>query len=538
MKIKQNAVIHNRFDIIVYNAETMEEVQRGQAENIVLDRAYTRLCNFQSYFDNIVFGTGTGTPTPSRTTLFNRLGSKPATTEEVIRSYPTSKWTKNIRLGTLEYNGNTITEVGISDTTTNINTHAMITDAEGNPLSIDKTDLRIVDIYATAFIEIPNIDGGLFYASNGWRDYLTGGSAPNNTLKIATTTSQEAPSDTLYGFSKTGTRVADIANKRVKVSTRFEENDFNKDIGVAMWLGTGLAVKVPRIGIFEGRQRNDVQIGVGDGLRTKFQIPNIFFENLVVKIDDAIVSNWNLDGSDNVEFDIPATEGLIVTASYLSKLIPKDNNHVFDVSFTIQYDNQGTLPSPIVSPPDFSNVPGNKEVITGTPEYGFFGEVSSEELISGDDLCNLLGLTAGVSQNSDAGWLKVIDGDKMLLIAKQTLRHSISWNDINAVESVFGRIVAIDGIKYSSRLLSNVEWNSFMYPLHIDHPENAPAWAEYTDCDLLVRSTCGNGSYSWTSTGDSLRVSRGYDGVSISYYASLQFSDAIYGFRPVLEVLL
>lgn len=539
MNIKQNAVIHNRFDIVVYDAETMEEIQRGQAENIVLDRAYTRLCNFQSYFDNIVFGTGTGTPTPSRTTLFNRLGSKPATTEEVIRSYPTSKWTKNIRLGTLEYNGNTITEIGISDTTTSINTHAMITDAEGNPLSIVKSDLVIVNIYATVFIDIPNIDAGLFYISNGWRDYLTGGSAPNDILKIATTPNHDSINDSLYGFSKTGTRVADVANKRVTVSTRFEENDFNKDIGVVMWIGAGLAVKVPRIGIFEGRQRNDVQIGIGDGVNTKFQIPNIIFENLIIKVVDAIVNNWVLDNFNNVEFDIPVTEGLIVTASYLSKLIPKDNNHVFDVSFTIQYDNQGSLPSPIVPPPDFSNVPGNKEIIAGTPEYGFFGEVSSEEFISGDDLCNLLGLTAGVSQNSDAGWLKVIDGDKMLLIAKQTLRHSISWNDINAVGAVFGRIVAIDGIKYSARLLSTVEWDRFMYPLHIDHPNNAPTWAEYTDCDLLVRDTCGNGSYSWTSTpSDSYRVIRGGTSVSYSDSRGSSFKRVDYGFRPVLEVLL
>lgn len=537
MKIKQNAIIHNRFDIVVYDAETMEEVQRGQAENIVLDRMYTRVCNFSTYFDNIVFGTGTDTPTPSRTTLFNRLGSKPATTEEVIRAYPTSKWTRKIRLGTLEYNGNTITEIGISDTTADINTHAMITDAEGNLLSIEKTGLRIVDIYATVFIEIPNIDSGLFYISNGWRDYLTGGTAPNNTLKIATTP-HESLSDAGYGFSKTGTRVADVANKRVTVSTRFEENAFNKDIGVVMWLGAGLAVKVPRIGIFEGRQRNDVQIGIGDGTKTKFQIPSMLFENLVVKVDDAIVSNWVLDSFNNVEFDIPVTEGLIVTASYLSKLIPKDNNHVLDVSFTIQYDNQGTLPSPIPIPPiDFSNVPGNKEVITGTPEYGFFGEVSSEELISGDDLCNLLGLTAGVSQNSDAGWLKVIDGDKMLLIAKQTLRNDISWDNINAVGAVFGRIVEIDGIKYSTRLLSTTEWDRFMYPLHINHPDNAPAWAEYTDCDLLVRSTCGNGSYSWTSTlSSTYRVARGYSNVSYSRNENSSYSSSSYGFRPVLEV--
>ena len=134
MDIKgSNAILHNRFDIVELDAITGEVLRTSQAlmaENIVLDRMYTRLCNFQTYFDYIVFGTGEGVPTPDRTVLFNRLGSKAATTEEVIRSYPNSKWVRKCRLDTLEYNGQRITEVGISDSTTNINTHAMITDAE------------------------------------------------------------------------------------------------------------------------------------------------------------------------------------------------------------------------------------------------------------------------------------------------------------------------------------------------------------------------------------------------------------------------
>lgn len=529
MNIKQDAVIHNRFDIIVYNAETMEEVQRGQAENIVLDRMYTRLCNFSTYFTNIVFGTGSGIPTPERTILFNRLGSKPAETEEVIRAYPTSKWTRKIRLGTLEYNGNTITEVGISETTTNINTHAVITDAEGNPLSIEKTDLVIVDMYATVFIEIPNVDNGLFYISNGWRNYLTGGSAPSNEIRVATAISDD-------GFSKTGTRVADVANKRVSVSVRLEENDWNNDIRFVSWFGAGLGVKLPRIGIFEGKQRNDVQIGVGDGVKTKFSIPNMLIENLSITVDDVPQSSgWELDSVNNIVFDNPPSDGHIIKASYLSKLIPKDNNHVLDISFTLQYDNQGSLPSPIEPTPDFSNVPGSKVVIAGNPDYGFFGEVSAEELINGDDLCNLIGLTAGTSQNSDAGWLKVIDGDKMLLIAKRTFRYSISRDAINDVRAAYGRIITIDDVKYIVRLLSGSEFTKLVRPLHEDYGE----WAQYTNADLNVVS--GEGSYTWTSTPSSDGTNflyYGRDSLATGYYANPSDSGSNFGFRPVLEVLI
>ena len=537
MNVKGNSVLHNRFDIVCRNAKTGEVVQRGQAENIILDRMYDRLCNFNTYFVNILFGTGTGTPSASDTALFNKLGYKAAEDVEIVRSYPNSKWVRKIRLESSEYNDSTITEVGISNETTNVNTHAMITDSEGNSLSITKNSLMVIDIYATVFINIPNVDSGLFYASNGWRDYLTGGSAPSNVIKVATTKYDENPSESLYGYSQTATRTVDVDNKRVTVATRLEAGTFNKDIGIVMWLGTGLAIKLPRTDIYEGTQRNNIQIGVGDGTKTKFPIPNLLFENLVVTVDDVTNTDWTLNDDNEVEFDTAVTTDLIVKASYKSLLIPKDGNHVLDIEFTIQYDNQGSLPTPIDIPaPDFSTVHGSNTIVKGNSTYGFYGEVDSVDFISGDDLASAIGLTAGTSQNSDAGWLKVVDGRKMLLIAKKTFRHSISWDNINAVNAVFGRIIIIGGVKYIVRLFSSAEWDRFMYPLHTSHPNSAPNWAEYTDEDLLVHSSYGNGSYSWTSTPQSsYRVNRGYSGVSYSYNYSPSRSDSSGGWRPVLE---
>ncbi len=536
MNIKNNAILHNRFDIVCRDAVTMEVIEAykgAQAENIILDRMYTRLCNFNTYFTNIVFGTGTGTPTASGTTLFNRLGYKTAEEVEVVRSYPNSKWVKKIRLESSEYNGSTITEVGISETTTNINTHAMITDSEGNPLSITKNSLMVVDIYATVFIEIPNVDSGLFYINNGWRDYLTGGSAPSNVIRVSTTQSDET--DVLAGYTQTATRTVDVANKRVTVATRLEAGTFNKDIQCVDWVGTGLRIKLPRVGIFEGKQRNNVQIGVGDGITTKFPLPNLICENVAVTVDDVTNTDWTLNDDNEVEFDTAVTTGLIVKASYKSLLIPKNSDNVFDISFTLQYDNLGSLPTPIYTP-DFSSVHGSNTIVAGDSNYGFYGEVSAEDFISGDDLASLIGLTAGTSQNSDAGWLKVVDGSKMLLIAKKTLRHSISWNSINAVNAVFGKIITIDGVKYILRLFSTTEWDRFMYPLHVDHPNNAPAWAEYTDADLLVHNSYGNGSYTWTSTpSSSNRVIRGGSGVTGSYGDTPSYASSSFGWRPVLE---
>lgn len=194
MKIKINPKFHNIFSIVVTNSITGEVELKGKAENMVLDRMYTRVVAFSSYFDQIVFGKGTGSMDPTRTTLFNRVGNKPCSTIELIQAFPTSKWTKSIRLEAAEYNGNILTEVGISDTTTNINTHAMITDSEGNSLTIEKTPTRIIDIYATVFIEFENLDGeGEWYTQ--LRNYLAGaGSIPSNTLLMSTSKYRCQPS--------------------------------------------------------------------------------------------------------------------------------------------------------------------------------------------------------------------------------------------------------------------------------------------------------------------------------------------------------
>lgn len=48
--------IHNRFRVEVRDAVTEELLQEAFGENMVLDRIYTRLLQFNTYFVNIVFG--------------------------------------------------------------------------------------------------------------------------------------------------------------------------------------------------------------------------------------------------------------------------------------------------------------------------------------------------------------------------------------------------------------------------------------------------------------------------------------------------
>ena len=538
MQIKANLGIklHNRFDFIITDTET-GKVDRAyaelapQAENIVLDRIYSRLLNFQSYFDHIVFGTGTGALSVARTTLFNRLGSKPAQPERLVRDYPTSILTKMIRLESGEYNGNILTEVGISETTTNINTHALITDSEGNPLTIEKTSTRIIDIYSSVFAEVYSVDSGCYFYGNGLRDYLTGGAAPSYIIGIGS--GANSP-DGYPGATLTAIKTSNLTEKSVTFSGKFSVYQYNQDVMAIDWVGGGLRWKLPRVGVHTGIRKTNVDLGNGDGIKTKFYLPQQGVKNLTVKVDGTATAAYTRPHAALIIFDV-APAALKVTADYDTEFIPKDSDHELDI-VKMKIVFAGAQPSPVIPDPELpTDLPGPQTLAFGDTDGGYFGEVAAADFISGNDFCELIGLTAGVSQNSDAGWLKYYNNDKISYVAKKTFKHTISWDNINAIGAVFGnKVVAVGNKVFAVRLLSTGEWNKLIYPVHVDFGE----WAQFTNAELLVHYSAGNGSYSWTSTpSGSSRVIRGGVGVSNSDISGPSTADSYFGFRPVLEFL-
>lgn len=533
MEIKANVSLHNKFEIKVLDAETEEVIQEGYAENIVLNRMYERLCMFNTYFTTIVFGSGTGELSVSRDTLFNKIDSKTAEDVEKIRGFPTSKWTRKIRLGASEYNGQFIRELGISETSTYINTHALVVDSEDEELEIEKTSAKIVDIYATVFAILYDVDSGLYWYDDGLQRYLTGDTIASEQIGVSYIANTDGG-----GTIINGTRSYNASEKWVKSTATFSELQHNnKDIATITWRSLGLACVLPRTGVFENWQRNDVYLGVGDGETKIFTLPNDNIHDIILKVDGETVSSGFALNGIIITFDIAPDEGLEITADYKCDWIPKDENHILKVIFTIQYgadEPQPVMPDLIIP----TTVPGETTVIKGTSNYGYFGVVSANELISGNDLCNMIGLTAGNSQFSDAGWLKYSIGGKPLFVAKKTIRHSISWDNINAVEAVFGdKIIILNGVKYAVRLLSTQEWDRLIYPVHIDHYNGAPEWDNFEDIDIQVNySVSGNGCSTWTSTASgSYRVYRGSSSVSGSSGYTPSVARYNSGFRPVLE---
>ena len=240
--------------------------------------------------------------------------------------------------------------------------------------------------------------------------------------------------------------------------------------------------------------------------------------------------------------------------------------------------------------------PGPQELIAGDMNAGYFGEVSAGEFYSGDRLAFELGVTEGVLQNSNAGWLKFARKGKVLFVAKQSFMHSVSWDHLYARGIVYGTndngksprgtpvnqytTVEHAGNKFIVRLLTGAnadpfldsdplfftddmvqmnvgggsEWNDLIYRVHTDVPTSdgtdgqradrhggpqvGANWASFNNAELNIS---GNGRACWTQeTSEAFSSPRAYRGAGgVAYFGRGAASDAdsALGWRPALELI-
>lgn len=287
MNLQQKATLHNRFDFEIYDTKT-GKTEYAQAENIVLDNMWTCLCNSYSYFSYIGVGTGTGALSPTRTTLFNHRAYKSAVAVETVYDTDTAAHvTKSVTFSETEANG-AWTEVGIlysTSTGSSYVTHALITDSEGNSITVDKTNTKIITIYATIFAEVltPTSGMGSGGSKNDILRYLVSSSGVEGASfwpSVFKTTSGLPSRLGALGKIKP-TWIADTANKRSYTNLlRFGAAAANGDIR-----SIGLArvnsleetlvggIEIPDGILFAKHDFTGVALGTGDGLTTEFDFP-------------------------------------------------------------------------------------------------------------------------------------------------------------------------------------------------------------------------------------------------------------------------
>ena len=342
--IKAN--IHNRFDIeVVRDGKT---VQKAYAENIILDALWARMLGSTrtAYFEYIHFGIGTGTLAASRTSLFTFLGAKTPSTA-VVSSHGDEGYIscqRSIQLAPEEYVGQTITEVGIGSgsSSSNLVTHAMLRDMNGNPTSIVKTALDVINIYATVYFQYPTagwynggvrmmrvmqdstsvppdniglnrLANGIFGAALGLGKFNTAAEYGFRFVNSLDKRIAESSASPMVFLLKTpSTFVFDSSSRKVTLGTRLAVGEGNIEPGILSVgvdipavIGTyaletapaWLHVDFTNPTVFAGSTIIGDQIGTGDGVTQDFQTRRVVNSSgATIKIDgNEVLSGVTVD---------------------------------------------------------------------------------------------------------------------------------------------------------------------------------------------------------------------------------------------------
>ena len=316
-----NFKLHNRFDIEVHNVKT-GEVKNYTHYNIVLDRLYSGLFRLSyltktQWCSSIVYGEGTGEVSPSRTTLFTPIAAKSTTnTKFVINSDNLSGTaTYQIVIEPNEAIGKNISEVGFGSTS-GAYTHSLIKDAQGNPISIHKTEYDKIVINATVFAELKSDDvmvspptsdnsQNMFIKNMlGKYNYYDGNvyitTYPNTVSPICTNWT---------AFKDNSNRSCAVRDGVVYPVVSMNSSQHNgmdiRSIQVggnethnygSNYYYPGFIIPITMGEAFQGVTYNNIEVGTGNGVETKFNLPiNIRgMKDCTVKVNDSVVNDVEL----------------------------------------------------------------------------------------------------------------------------------------------------------------------------------------------------------------------------------------------------
>lgn len=451
MQIKNNVKIHNRFDIEIIDKDTGELKQSLVSYNIVLNQMYTRLCGGLSYFVNIHFGSGAGTLSPSRTTLFTHLGTKAAVDEEIIKAIPLSVWKRKIVLNPEEYVGNTISEVGIAfgSTNTNLVTHSLLKDSEGNSISIVKTDVDVITIYATVYVTFDTSNPNLTYismpSSNQLVNYLIGGSAaPTGAFSLNDTFLAKVK----LGTTSNATWISDTANKQRKTNVpRFATTVGNGHVKYLEFPNI-FSLELPYTPVFSGQGYSGVSLGVGDGVEKEFQIPsaNIKEGSIVVKRNGIVESPSNYLISEFL-------------GGFRSSNITSVSNGATSISSIAVSGDGKVVVIPIPSSKNIVMYDLIDNVLVQKINYDTLAQTTKDIALNYDGKVLARSSPNGSNINGVSGFVKVFDVVDLNLIPRPTLSDSNSSID-NVQLSNDGNLVLYlkSGSTLKSALWNGISW--------------------------------------------------------------------------------
>lgn len=212
------------------------------------------------------------------------------------------------------------------------------------------------------------------------------------------------------------------------------------------------------------------------------------------------------------------------------------------------------------------------DLLFGDLNLGYYGLVSSAGFITGDDLANAIGMTAGTVMPGygELGWFKFAYLGKTLYLPKKVFRNNISWSMIYANGSVYGtdtngayppatpvlqnrrvtikdkvyrvRLMKIEPVDPAPRNSYGRELKELFNRIVRTLDGGTGQWAQYTASDLGIGGVAGGlGQITWgmesleNSTTNKMYFSNGQ--LTNVQFGSADTAQGSFGWRPILELI-
>lgn len=146
-------------------------------------------------------------------------------------------------------------------------------------------------------------------------------------------------------------------------------------------------------------------------------------------------------------------------------------------------------------------------------------------------------------------WIKIKDGNKIILICDRVIAGNVSWDSLNNLGLIFGKEIKIDGGIYSCRSINTQEWNRFIG--NADNIVNLPKSSAVDQFDSQtnklwnwfgIQTICQDKNTEYDYVEGMKRPFKYYTnciagGYQVNYITTIGIGQPGAGWRPVLEVI-
>lgn len=381
--------LKNEYLIKVRDVDTGATKGEYKAHNVITRKMLDYLY-YKSKYEYIAVGTGTGTPSFDRTSLFNHSARYSTSMEggliEVDENTFGQQYTARIPANALV--GQSLTELGLSSSSS-ITTHAMITDSEGNQIAIEKTGQDIIDLYVTLYMTFPQPTEGVdpiiskrWLASSFLRRTSAGNFVP--TMHLRRYSEVIDGKVVVYGDSndvgsRSGTDRIEGTSSIRTMTRSLTESQFNGMIGAAVVYGSRdepplMAFPLPVPGVWEGETFSGKFVANGDGETKRFLLdPGITEEGSIrVYVDGEQVTPTKVDArAGYADTGAISTEGFKGSfGCYVADVfLSYDTNTLYVykvVGDGLELVKENLVPYEITS----AHINGDKDIVTMTTSSG------------------------------------------------------------------------------------------------------------------------------------------------------------------------